>query len=78
MHPIINVDSCYVCEMFSFISVIAPECRTSGSVNLTNSVFYDLQDGAKMVVDHQSGLAAHVVGCQFDTRQVRRGGLSQL
>lgn len=33
---------------------------------MADSVFYDLQDGLKIIVHHESNLVATMIGCQFD------------
>ncbi len=67
-HPVVNVDSCYVSDLFSFLTVIAPGEVTRGVVTVVDSVLYDLQDGLKVAVHHGSSVAVHVVGCQFEMR----------
>jgi hypothetical protein len=39
----VNLESCYVHEMFSFLTVISPDEVTKGVVTLVNSVLYDIQ-----------------------------------
>ena len=63
-----NVESCYVSELFSFLTVISPGEVTRGLVTLTDTVLYDLQDGLKVAVHHASSVAARVVGCQIEMR----------
>ena len=71
-HPVINAESCYVHDMFSFVTVLSPADVTRGVLTLVNCVLYDLQDGVKVVVHHTSSVAVHVVGCQFEIRQERK------
>lgn len=64
--PRISIDSCCVNELYSFITVITPEEKTSAIITVADSVFYDLQDGLKIIVHHESNLVATMIGCQFD------------
>jgi len=65
-HPIVNLEACYVHEMFSFLTVISPDEVTRGVVTLVDSVLYDVQDGVKIVVHHASTVAVHAICCQFE------------
>ena len=43
IRPIVNVDSCYISDMYSFCTVLEPEEKSSAILTIANSVIYDVQ-----------------------------------
>ena len=45
-HPVLNIESCYINDMYSFVTVISPKEITRGVVTMADSVLYDVQVGS--------------------------------
>lgn len=57
-------------DAFSLCTVISPDEITSARVIVEDTVMYDLQDGLKIVVHHQSLSRVDIKRCQFELTQV--------
>jgi len=71
--PVISVKNCYVTNAISFCVVYAPESKCTIEMTVMNSLFINVQDGIKIIVNHESLVPPKTIirGCHFELAAYR-------